>query len=120
MIYIFQKYTTNIPLKNLMKQLGKNKIKHQIINEFYETIGILTNEDIFVPCDPSSMTSLIEKRFIDKDLSNIIQNIDYPEELKKLNIKLENGEILHIPDDGIIEKDGVIVGYRTNTNQLKY
>ena len=114
----FSKYTTNIPLKNLMKQLGKNKIKHQIINEFYETIGILTNEDIFVPCDPSPMTSLIEKRFIDKDLSNIIQNIDYPEELKKLNIKLENGKILHIPDDGIIEKDGVIVGYRTNTNQL--
>ena len=114
----FSKYTTNIPLKKLMKQLGKQNIKHQIINEFYETIGILTNEDIFVPCDPSPITQLIEKRFIDKDLSNIIQTIDYPEELKKLNIKLENGEKLHIPDNGIIEKDGVIVGYRTNTNQL--
>ena len=114
----FSKYTTNIPLKKLMKQLGKQRIKHQIINEFYETIGILTNKDIFVPCDPSPITSLLEKRFIDKDLSNIIQNIDYPEELKKLNIKLENGEKLHIPENGIIEKDGVIVGYRTNTNQL--
>lgn len=114
----FSKYTINIPLKKLIKKLGKNNIKYQIINEFYETIGVLTTESIYVPCEPSPISSKIEKRFVDRDLSNIIQTIDYPEQLKNLDIKLENGEKLHIPDNGIIEKDGVIVGYRTNTNQL--
>ena len=38
----FSKYTTNIPLKNLMKQLGKNKIKHHLLARFSDDFRNVT------------------------------------------------------------------------------
>ena len=114
----FTKYMSNIQLEGLIQHIGISNIKYQIINDFYETIGIMLQNEVFVPCDPSSINKKIDMRFINDDLGNILQSRDYPEKLKELNINLENGDILHIPEDGQIIEEDVLVGYRTNTNQI--
>ena len=52
----------NISLNKLLEQIGLRRVKHQIINDFYETIGIMTKEDIFIPCEPSAINKTIDKK----------------------------------------------------------
>ncbi|RZD40644.1 MAG: hypothetical protein CXT73_06340, partial [Methanobacteriota archaeon] len=108
------KYKMNISLTELLKKIKLKglDVSHQIVNDFYETIGImLKNGNIFIPCEPSAMNTHFPKKFIKDDLSNILQDENYPDVLRGLDIVIQK-------DKGTLTDNEVLVGYRTNTNQI--
>ena len=83
-------YKMNISLNELKKQLEKKltSIKKQIVNDFYQVIGVITKEKIYIPVYPSPIDSTIEYEFFYSNYMNnaikmdkIIEGIN---ELKRL------------------------------------
>ena len=112
---------SNINFIELIQQLNiknKKKIK-QIINHYYQTIGIIYNynkTNIYIPCKPSNINFNYDFEYIGEKFYGLNYD-DTIDTLNKLNIIIDRKNNIKLEIKKIIVQDELVVALLTNTNQ---
>ena len=115
-----ENWQSNINFNELIEQLSKNKKIKQIINHYYQTIGILYNYDkennLYIPCKPSNINFNYDFEYIGDKFYGLDYDITI-NKLKELNIIINKKDNIILKPKHIIVQDELVVAIVTNTNQ---